>query len=194
MTIQLPSIIGGGTGTAPATSLTPSLAAFFARHIDRRRCSSARDWLDRWSLVALLGVRLWVMGGTSRDPLARDARLLLLEERRQGARVPARAVLSITAWRSVEGAQRSYAFLDAQGGHPSLVALMAAWPRSTLLVPSRWIPTLDEDLRLSPNERRAVAAGMVRDPAMSARIAQALSQTYGPFALEWLAAVMGKAW
>lgn len=175
---------------APATSLTPSLAAFFARHIDGRRCTSARDWLDRWSWVALLGVRLWVMGGTSLDALARDARLLLLEERRQGVRMPARAVLSIAAWRRAEGAQRSYAFLDAQGGHPSLAALMAAWPRSTLLAPSRWLPTLDEDLRLSPNEQRAVAAGMVRDHAMSARIARALAQTYGPFSLEWLAAVM----
>ena len=79
------------SGPSPASTLT----AFFSQHIDGLPRIPQRPWLDRWSWVAALALRLWVSGAASSAAGQHGARLLLLEELRHGRRVPARVVLEI---------------------------------------------------------------------------------------------------
>ena len=176
-----------GLGPSPASTLT----AFFSQHINGLPRIPQRAWLDRWSWVAALSLRFWVSGATSPAAGQHDARLLLLEELRQGRRAPARVVLEVRGERAADDAPPGCVYFDAAGGYAGLTALMMAYPQALLPMPLRWIPTLDEDLRLAPNEQRAWAAGIVHNRAMSVRLAQALAHTYGPFSSDWLAAVRG---
>ena len=191
MTADHLPIAGTVMGEALGVSTEPSWASFFSQHVYGRPRIPERSWLDKWSWVAMLAMRFWVSGKSSPVADADHARLLLAEELRHGVRMPARVVLEVKGEAAAGDVQGCCIFFDAGGSYPSLLALLMAYPQSLFPVPLRWIPTLDEDLRLSPNEQRARAAGIVHDPPMSARMARALVRTYGPFSSEWFAAARG---
>lgn len=164
----------------------PGLEAVFAQGLAGDH--SLALWARSNSWIVASGFQRWIERGTVPPDLWVYTRLVLLQELPEGGiPLPAHVTLEVEVRYGKALEATVVRHLGSLGCTGDLLALMRR------LGCTRWSPLRDHHAPqgLGSREWRALFFGLRYDPAASERVAQRLSEAFGPFTLEWLYAAEG---